>query len=294
MGVVVSVINYKGGVGKTTVTSNLAAYVASEGKRVLVIDVDPQTNLTLSFIEYEEWFNKYCPGKTLKDYFKPIVEEGKKKILLKDLIIPLTVEGIKIDIISSHLELIDIDNDLAANLPALNMPMLATNYLEVHNYFREEIIELKKEYDLILIDCPPSFGIITKNVLVSSDKYLAPSKMDFLSTFGVSQLTRNVDTFIKKYNNYMQTEKNPSKAAPDFLGVVATMVKFYAGQLSAPHMTYLNNLHKLNIKTFDTYIRESGDFAGAVHIPLFLSKPRSAFCDDLRKLGKKFMEKAMV
>ena len=107
---IVSVINYKGGVGKTTITANLAAEMAYRGKKVLVFDLDPQTNLTFSFLRVDEWSKKFEKDKTIKFWFDSIID-GKRDIpSFNDLI----VSKDKIDIICSHLGLIDVDIELAA------------------------------------------------------------------------------------------------------------------------------------------------------------------------------------
>ena len=72
---VISVINYKGGVGKTTLTANLGAYAASEGRRVLMIDLDPQASLTFSFMSPEKWRGMYADTKTMQNYFEAIVRD---------------------------------------------------------------------------------------------------------------------------------------------------------------------------------------------------------------------------
>ena len=224
---VVSVMNYKGGVGKTTITSNLAAHIASRGKRVLMVDIDPQTNLTFSFIDHAVWEEQYAEGKTLKNFFRPILDGSKKRIPLSSLIISLPVGGVNIDIISSHLDLIDIDTQLAANLGGGNLmnPKYSANvYLDVHNYLHDDIKTLKERYDLILIDCAPNFNIVTKNALVASNHYLVPSKMDYLSTFGVEQLNRNIKKFTEQYNEYTKNTDDKMAITPTILGVVATMV----------------------------------------------------------------------
>ena len=294
---VVSVLNYKGGVGKTTVTSNLAAYVASKGKRVLMIDVDPQTNLTFSFIDNIAWEKQYAENKTLKNFFSPILNMGEKKISFADLIIPLKVPDINLDIISSHLDLLDVDIKLAAHLVGANLQMLANKYLMVHNYLREEIEKLKEKYDLILIDCAPNFSIVTKNALVASDNYLTPSKMDYLSTFGVQQLTRNVEDFLKEYNLYMQTVKDATIVDPKLLGIVATMVQIYGGDLIAKQKGYWDTL-KSRYKIFNTFIRENpSHFAEAPSngIPVILSKNTPAnIKEELQKFGDEFIQEAMI
>ena len=200
---VVSVINYKGGVGKTTITSNIAAYAASEGKRVLMIDLDPQTNLTFSFMSSKEWEDKYAQAKTLKNFFRPIINGSSKRISLESLVIPLDVQGLKMGLVSSHLELIDIDTDLAACLGGANINIMNRNFLRVHSHLRDGLSKLKNDYDLVLIDCPPNFNTVVKNAITASDYYLVPAKMDYLSTLGIEQLDRNTRKYVKSHNDYV-------------------------------------------------------------------------------------------
>ncbi len=81
---VISVINYKGGVGKTTITANLGAELARRGRQVLLIDTDPQANLTFSFIRPDEWARTYAESKTLKNWFESF-EEERQPVCLKDI-----------------------------------------------------------------------------------------------------------------------------------------------------------------------------------------------------------------
>ena len=87
---IISVINYKGGVGKTTLTANLASELAFRGKKVLMIDLDPQASLTFSFIKPEEWKDEIAPSQTIKNWFQPTGSRSKKKgdeVKFEDLII---------------------------------------------------------------------------------------------------------------------------------------------------------------------------------------------------------------
>jgi chromosome partitioning protein len=295
---VVSIMNNKGGVGKTTITANLAAYIASKGRRVLIMDVDPQTNLTFSFIKTLEWEKRYAKSKTLKDFFRPILEGNKNTVSLDSLIIPLDVESVRIDIISSHLDLIDIDTDLAANLGGANLTQLANNYITAHNYLRDNIATLKEKYDFILIDCAPNFNIVTKNALATSDHYLAPSKMDFLSTFGVMQLTRNVDKFVRQYNEYMKCVKGKSTINPTILGVVATMVGINNEMPIVPNQNYINDLKIAGYEIFDTYIRENKtlySMTSSNKAPVIFSQKSDTtttkVVNELKAFGEEFMRK---
>jgi chromosome partitioning protein len=299
---VVSVINSKGGVGKTTVVSNIAAYAAATGKRVLMIDVDPQTNLTFSFIDHPYWGEHYAENQTLQNFFRPIVRGSKKKISLESLIIPLDVLGVKIDLIASHLELLDIDVDLAANLGGANVHQLANNYLIVHNYLKEGIAELKDRYDLILIDCAPSFSVVTRNALTASENYLVPSKMDYLSTFGIQQLTRNSRKFVQRYNEYARTFGDEvEKIDPQILGVVATMLGIQNGVPIKANQYYLNYIQNGGYRCFDSYLRDNKtcySTAPSNRVPLVFSQDSNPAVQiivaELKALGKEFLEKAGI
>ena len=122
---VVSVINYKGGVGKTTVTSNLAAQLAWEGHRVLAIDLDPQTNLTFSFLRPAEWESHFAEARTIKVLFDSLIK-GQGATLSGMIHEPERAKAAlkgngKLEIICSHLGLINVDLELATLLAGANM-----------------------------------------------------------------------------------------------------------------------------------------------------------------------------
>jgi len=118
---IVSVINYKGGVGKTSLTVNLAAELAFRGKKILLVDLDAQASLTFSLISPDEWKKDYAPTKTIKSWFDSF-EQGKP-IPLKSIVqhpvrinCKLGQSGGRIDAIFSHLGLINVDLELATSL----------------------------------------------------------------------------------------------------------------------------------------------------------------------------------
>lgn len=164
---VISIINYKGGVGKTTLTANLAGELAYRGKKVLMIDLDPQASLTFSFIKPEEWREHIASTQTIKNWFNT----KKKEVAFADLIIePLKAKSYttgKLHLISSHLELINVDLELATKLGGANLQQAKENFIKVHRRLITGISQIDPNlYDLILIDCPPNFNIVTKNAIV--------------------------------------------------------------------------------------------------------------------------------
>lgn len=248
---VVSIINYKGGVGKTTITANIAAELAYRKKRVLVIDLDPQTNLTFSFIKVDEWTEKYEEKTTIKYWFDSIIDGINPKPKFEDLI----VKEKNIDIICSHLGLIDVDIELAAGLSSGTERQHKINFLKTYSYIKDELKKLEDKYDVVLFDCPPNFSIVTKNALVASDYYIVPAKMDYLSTLGINQLRNNVQNLVIQYNKYCDNEI--SEIQPEFLGVVATMISLRNQEPINAQQTYISALERNDIEIFESMIREN-------------------------------------
>lgn len=248
---VVSVINYKGGVGKTTITANLASEMVRKNKRVLVIDLDPQTNLTFSYIKVEKWRSEYEKNRTIKYWFDSIIDGTRPIPTFRDLI----VKNNGVDLICSHLGLIDVDIELAAGLSAGTERQHKNNFIKTYSYIKNELITLKDEYDIVLFDCPPNFSIVTKNALVASDYYVVPAKMDYLSTLGINQLKNHVDSLVEQYNHYIVEDNK--KTNPVFLGVIATMVSIRNNTPISAQQTYVQQLKRNGITLFDSMIREN-------------------------------------
>lgn len=265
---VVAVINYKGGVGKTTVTANLAGELAYRGKKVLLIDTDAQASLTFSFITPDKWDTDYKQTKTIKSWFDAI-SQGVEAPKLDDFIIsPPTVNdflkrketGGRIDLISSHLGLINVDLELATLLGGVNLQQTKRNYLKVHGKLRDAISQLKKraDYDIILIDCPPNFNIVTKNAIVASESILIPAKPDYLSTLGIDYLKRSVAELVKEFNEYAVMDDMPVQPAdPRILGVLFTMIQINSGQPISAQRQFIAQTQRLGVHTLTNWFREN-------------------------------------
>lgn len=262
---IVSVINYKGGVGKTTVTSNIASELAWRGKKVLLIDTDAQASLTFSFVTPDDWDENYKSGKTIKSWFDAI-SQGQEPPTLTDFIItPPAVNrrlangrGGKIDLICSHLGLINVDLDLALLLGGANMTAAKRNYLKVHGQLRHALASIADhaDYDIVLIDCPPNFNIVTKNAIVASENILIPAKPDYLSTLGIDYLQRSVKELVKDFNEYAGPDEADS-ISPQILGVIFTMIQITSGQPIAAQRQFISQTKRLGVKTLDNNFREN-------------------------------------
>ena len=191
MTTVVSVINLKGGVAKTTTTVQLAECLVSEySKRVLVIDLDPQTNATISLIPEEQWEELDDQGSTLFQLFNDKLEKTAKF----DLSSALQKEASNLNLRRLHLlpssiRFIDIQ-DRIAEIPGKTG--YALNPMEI---LKNTVHPILSKYDYVLIDCPPNLGFITRNGIEISDYYLIPTIPDTLSTYGIPQIVRTIHQF---------------------------------------------------------------------------------------------------
>ena len=132
------------------------------------------------------------------------------------------------------------------------------NYIKVHGKLRTEIQDVATdEYDVVLIDCPPNFNIVTKNAIVASDKILVPAKPDYLSTLGINYLHRSVQKLVEDFNEYASQDSDTVEISPGYLGVVFTMTQIYAGEPIAAQRQYISEIKRLEIPVMETSFREN-------------------------------------
>ena len=280
---IISVINYKGGVGKTTLTSNLAAELAFRGKRVLMIDLDPQASLTFSFLKPDEWQTNVAAEKTIRNWF---VKRHRAKNFLDLIVEPgeakpfIDTNGGVLHLLSSHLDLINVDLELATGLAGSNLQQAKHNFIATHSRLTEGIRMIPEGmYDIVLIDCPPNFNIVTKNAIVASEKILIPAKPDYLSTLGIHYLTTNLNKLVKEFNEYCDVDDDannlPEKINPQIMGVVFTMVQYYGGAPISSLRPYISQIANQGITVFAHQVRENKTAyadAGQYGVPVVLNK----------------------
>lgn len=179
---ILSCINLKGGVGKTALATNFAAFCGSLGKRTLLIDLDPQTNATFATIGVQRWRDAADNSGTVADLLgaRRHARADDNERSAEDIILPSIFPGV--DLIPSHIDLFSIDLDMAG---------VSFREVKLKNSLREII----DNYDVVVCDCPPNLTIPTQNALALSSHYVIPVSLDFLSAVGIGLLLTRVEEF---------------------------------------------------------------------------------------------------
>ena len=185
MGKIISFSNQKGGVGKTTTCVNMAAYLARAGKKVLLVDLDPQGNATTGL--------GFSKGTLKKSVYNVIIEDEP----VKDNILDTELEGLFI--LPANIDLAGAEVDL----------VYKKNRDKV---LRAALLPVKEQFDYVLIDCPPSLGLLTINALSAADSAIIPIQSEYYALEGLSQLMNTISLVRQHLNKSLKVE-----------GVVLTM-----------------------------------------------------------------------
>ena len=166
MGRIISVVNQKGGVGKTTTAINLGAYLAEAGKFVLIVDLDPQANATSGI------------GIDHSGLERGVYEAIIGQVGMRDIVQATAHETLRVAPATKH-------------LAGLNIELVEMDRREFKLY--DTLLEIRNDYDYILIDCPPTLGLITLNGLVAADEILIPVQTEYYALEGLGQLLETVN-----------------------------------------------------------------------------------------------------
>ena len=254
MGKAISIINQKGGVGKTTSAINLSAALAESNQKILVVDFDPQTNATSGF------------GIEIGDDDKTIMDVLQNRCSAGESIIPQVLPNLDI---------------LAGNIGLSSLEADSYNEPEREKKLKRIIDTIKNDYDYIIIDCPPSVGMLTINALVASDSVIIPVQCEYFSLEGLSQVM-DVISFVRgKMNTALTIE-----------GILFTM---YDGRTKLAQDVVKEVKNVLHERIFNTLIPRNVRLAEApsIGLTIFGYDAASSGAESYRKLAAEILENNM-
>ena len=180
----IALVNQKGGCGKTTTAVNLAACLAVSKRRVLLIDLDPQANATVSL--------GVDPGRLTRTIYQVLIDEpleGGTASDLQSVIVPSNVPNL--DIVPSSIDLAAAELELSARIGR-------------ENSLRKKILPVRERYDYILIDTPPSLGLLTLNALVACEEIVIPIQTHYYALLGMRQLLRTLKVVREEVGHHIE------------------------------------------------------------------------------------------
>lgn len=254
---VIAVVNQKGGVGKTTTSTNLGAALAQKGKKVLLVDIDPQSNLTTHLGVVAKDDNPEAPPVPALSVYD--VLKGKKDI--KDVIIKRSE---RLDLVPSSLLLSAADLELGG---VVGRELILKRALD----------KVKDQYDVVVIDCPPALGLLSLNALAAVSKVIVPVQSEYLALHGVRQLLDTIDQVRGIYN--------PTLVVGGVLICLHDSRKRLARAVADTIRAYFGDL------VFDTIIRENVSLAEAPANgqTIFEYAPKSSGSDDYLSLAEEVL-----
>ena len=272
---VVSIINMKGGVGKTTLTINLAYYLAYfENQKVLIIDFDPQSNSSSAYITYNRYEELLDERKVISEIFTdidriigPVSSRNPKLLTLSDLSVNVrtTKDKGKIDIVVSELELSKV--------------LERSGGAAIEERLAKILEEKKKAYDYVLIDCSPTYSVLTNNALMASDFVLIPVKPDPFSARGIPMLLKKIEQ-----HNRLHNDKKV-----EVLGIVFNLIKEdlkYMDSVKAQIMATYPNVFQTEISVCEYYSKGLME-----NKTIYETSAQYWFKDEFTAFAKEFIEK---
>lgn len=240
----IAFFNNKGGVGKTTLSANLAAFFVDKlGKKVLVLDCDPQANITqlaLKDGKWEDYYGEHPTRQTIKDVFSPIVD-GDSTVETNIGITYGTEHDFGFDLIPGHPELSIFEDKLSESW--LSLLGGDKGGLRRTNWLKNIIEKYKDEYDYLIVDVGPSLGALNRSILLNCDYFITPMGSDIFSLMSLSNISDWVSSWMKKYQGAIKQQFEDK----------AIFKKYYINQDAYKTTRYLGySVQQYNARKFKT------------------------------------------
>ena len=257
---VIACVNQKGGTGKTCTAENLGIGMVQAGKKVLLVDMDPQASLTISL------------GYPRPDDLPVTVSDQMAKVM-QDMPIPIK-EGIL-----THEEGVDL---MPASIALSGLEVSLVNAMSRESILKQYLEPLKKEYDFIILDCMPSLGMLTVNALAAADQLVVPVQAQYLSAKGLEQLLQTVNKVKRQINPKLRVE-----------GILLTMVDSRTNN-AKEIASLIREAYGSKLKVFDVEIPRSVRAAeiSAEGKSIFAHDPGGKVADAYRQLTKEVIHDA--
>lgn len=248
---VLSFINYKGGVGKTTSAYHVACSLAQHhAQRVLMIDIDPQTNLTFLCVTPKDWERRKVSQGTIRDVYARYNARQALDIRRSTWADAVVVGRYPIkgmELIPCDIELLGEDlggDSVASAFPTVEaMRRNAQAYIRERSFLAKVIAEVEDRYDWVIIDCPPNLYLMTQNALHASDYYVVTVIPDHLSTIGLNTLTSKIAD-MGKYMSQVQSLAGSISDQPiaDLGAIIFVKVRLGGSMITITHETNMANI----------------------------------------------------
>jgi chromosome partitioning protein len=286
---IIAFINYKGGVAKTTTTYHVGCSLAQHhNKRVLFVDIDPQTNLTFLCASIGEWEQFKQKTGTIASMYQRF--QQKKSVDTKRFIWRQPVgSGLKrrianLDLIPCDIDLLGEDLGGAAvtgSFPTLEMLRRQSRaYLRERSFLQRALHEVENDYDYILIDCPPNLYLMTQNALVVSNWYVVTAIPDHLSTIGLNILQRKVRSIGENLKSAQTFAGKHSLAVADIGGIVFVRVRLGGSRITILHRGTMVDVRsdQGDARCFGTYTTELTGYGEAAEqsLPVWMTRTKNA------------------
>lgn len=275
---ILSIINYKGGVGKTTTTYHIGAWLALQhNKKVLLVDVDPQANLTFLCATPERWESFRDSTGTIADLYRAHLKGQPfdlNTILWKN---PIESAGKPVvpglDLVPSDVELLGIDLDLQASSTGFTrLEDAALQHIDKRCILRNALQSVSDDYDYILIDCPPNLYLVTQNALAVSEAYIVTALPDHLSTIGLQILYDRIGK-LNKLLAYASAISESPVTGPNLGGIIFVRVRMGGTKITKAHKRKMGEIqtHYGDV-VFESYTTEGIGYgeASELALPVFL------------------------